>query len=73
MFSRKHFTWKKWLSITAYMFAVTLMMSWLLSLLLKETPESRSLFFTAPSLVRRLFGSMLTGTLMSFMRLGRKS
>jgi len=41
MLSRKNFTWKKWLAITVYMFVVTLLISWLLSLLLKEPPETR--------------------------------
>jgi hypothetical protein len=73
MFSRKNFTWKKWMAITAYMFSVTLLISWLLSFLLKETPESRTLFFTVPSLAGRLFAAMITGTLLSFMRFDRKS
>lgn len=73
MFSRKNFTWKKWLSITVYMFAVTLLISWLLSLLLKEPPESRSQFFTGTSLAGRLFAAILSGTIMSFMRFDRKT
>lgn len=72
MFSRKNFTWKKWFAITAYMFVVTLLISWLLSFLLKETPESRSQFFTAASLAGRLVASILTGTLLAFMRFDRK-
>jgi len=73
MFSRKNFTWKKWLSITVYMFAVTLLISWLLSLLLKEPPESRSQLFTGTSLAGRLFAAILSGTIMSFIRFDRKT
>jgi predicted Na+-dependent transporter len=73
MFSRKNFTWKKWLAITVYMFVVTLLISWLLSLLLKEPPESRSQFFTSTSLAGRLFAATLSGTFLSFMRFDRKT
>ncbi|MBI2273239.1 MAG: hypothetical protein EPO58_02190 [Chitinophagaceae bacterium] len=73
MFSRKNFTWKKWLAITVYMFVVTLLISWLLSLLLKEPPDTRVRFFTGASLAGRLFAAILSGTFLSFMRLGRKT
>lgn len=73
MFSRKNFTWKKWLAITVYMFVVTLLISWLLSLLLKEPPDTRVGFFTGASLAGRLFAAILSGTFLSFMRLGRKT
>lgn len=73
MFSRKNFTWRKWLAITVYMFVVTLLISWLLSLLLKEPPDTRVRFFTGASLAGRLFAAILSGTFLSFMRLGRKT
>ncbi|MEA3426044.1 MAG: hypothetical protein U9R46_07335 [Bacteroidota bacterium] len=72
MFARKHFSWKKWLAITAYMFAATLLISWLLSLLLKESPETRAQLFTRSSIAARLLAAVLSGTLLSFMRFSRK-
>ncbi|MBI2282904.1 MAG: hypothetical protein HYU71_04290 [Bacteroidetes bacterium] len=73
MFARKNFSWKKWLAITVYMFAATLLISWLLSLLLKESPETRGQLFTRSAILTRLFAAVLSGTLLSFMRFSRKS
>lgn len=72
MFSRKHFSWKKWLLISAYMFAATLLISWLLSWFLKEAPETRAQLFTRAAIMARLFAAVLSGTLLSFMRFSRK-
>jgi hypothetical protein len=64
MFSPKNFSWKKWITLTLFMFVFT----WLLAYFLRLSGENRHDLLTVPSLVRRLIVALSVGFLISFMR-----
>lgn len=63
MFSIKHFSWKKWLVLTIFMFTFTFLLAYFLGL----TGETKAALVTLPSLTRRLITALALGLFISFM------
>ena len=62
MFSIKHFSWKKWLLLTVFMFIFT----FLLAYFLRITGETSEELLTVSSLARRLITALSVGLFISF-------
>lgn len=65
MFSRKHFTIRKWLLLSLFLFSITFLIAYLTGL----TGESKHSLTGASSLIRRGVTAMITGLLISFMNI----
>lgn len=63
MFSLKHFSFKKWLLLSIFMFTFT----FLLAYFLRITGETKEELLTIPSLIRRLVTAMAVALFISFM------
>lgn len=68
MFSRRNFSWKRWLFLSATFFVA----SWLVSLVLHSfvEPEIKDETFSGSPLVRRLILSVVIGFVLSFSKKG---
>ena len=67
MFSLKHFSWKKWLLLTIFLFIFTFLLQYFLNM----TGETKEDLLTASSLIHRLITSLAVGLFISFIRTGR--
>ena len=63
MFSKKHFSWKKWLVLTIFMFTFTFLLAYFLRL----TGETKESLITLSSFTRRLITALAVGLFISFM------
>ncbi|MBV9987812.1 MAG: hypothetical protein JO301_09035 [Chitinophagaceae bacterium] len=64
MFSTKNFSWKKWITLSLFVFVFT----WLLAYFLRLTNENKHELLTVPSLARRSVTALLVGFFISFIR-----
>ncbi|MES2373622.1 MAG: hypothetical protein V4557_13665 [Bacteroidota bacterium] len=65
MFSLKHFTIKKWLLLTLFLFSITFLIAYLTGL----TGESKHLLTSSSSLIRRGVTALIVGLVISFMNI----
>ena len=62
MFSTKHFSWKKWLVLTLFMFLFTFGLAWFFHM----TGESHETLLTIQSFFRRFVTALIVGLCISF-------
>ncbi len=68
MFSLKHFSWKKWLLLTVFIFIITFLLQYFLHMS-NETPAQ---LLKSTSLSRRLITALALGLFISFLNTDRQ-
>ena len=68
MFSRKNFTWKRWLMLTALLFSVTFFIAYFTG----WTSESKQQVKSTSSLLRRAVTALAVGFVISFTSTGKE-
>ena len=68
MFSRKNFTWKRWLTMTVFLFSVTFFIAYFTG----WTSESKHQVKSTNSLLRRAVTALAVGLVISFTNTGKE-